>query len=709
MKLYKEASLMMLPTSVKDGKLYSIFPQPKVIGEELVTYSDFNYGSGGWSLVDGKWTFDDTGSGYLNYTTISVTVGQIYKVVVDVSVPSGVANFRFTSGNGQTVLFDYTDFPDGVTTFYTTVSGVNGGIQRFYAPTSLSDAFTLNSISIREVDQLPADFDFSRGSNLAATRINEQGLIEKGRENLLLQSNNFDTSPWGGSSTIFTSGQSGYDGSNDAWLLTHPLSTNSTFQLNTNSGVQTFSIYAKSDGSTGIRLYAFGNENANAYFDLNNGAVRTASNVINSDIVSVGNGWYRCSITFNQTNTAFRIYTTNNATLQAAGSVYIQDAQLEVGLVATDYIESGATTGKAGVLEDLPRLDWNGSCPTLLLEPSRTNTFGNSEYFGSGLNSLVTLENNSTISPDGTQNASRIVSSQTAIGTKFWDFIGVQPGASENQVFSLFVKKYNHRYIQLIDNGDNDLYANFDIQDGVIGNYGSGATASIEDYGNGWYRCSIVCDGSQNINARNRIYLVDSLTQGYANATNVALGDGVYIWGAMQENNSSYATSYIPTHGTSVTRGVDVLDGAGDTNTFNDSEGVLFLDVENVNVSSAISISDDSSSNFIQIYLGYTSSSPIRYRASSEGTSQFDTSFSYSLDVSQPFKVAYRYSANNFSIWINGVKANEVLSGSTPIGLSVIEFYNIFGAGNKFDGKVKQILYFPTALSDNECINLTSI
>jgi hypothetical protein len=37
------------------------------------------------------------------------------------------------------------------------------------------------------------DFTFSRGSNLAATRVNSEGLIEKGRENLLLQSNSFDT------------------------------------------------------------------------------------------------------------------------------------------------------------------------------------------------------------------------------------------------------------------------------------------------------------------------------------------------------------------------------------------------------------------------------------------------------------------------------------------------------------------------------------
>ena len=62
------------------------------------------------------------------------------------------------------------------------------------------------------------DFTFSRGSNLAATRVNKSGLIEKGRENLLLQSNQFDTT-WTYNGTSVTSGQEGYDGSSDAWLL----------------------------------------------------------------------------------------------------------------------------------------------------------------------------------------------------------------------------------------------------------------------------------------------------------------------------------------------------------------------------------------------------------------------------------------------------------------------------------------------------------
>ena len=63
-----------------------------------------------------------------------------------------------------------------------------------------------------------SNFTFSRGSNLAATRVDVNGLIEKGRENLLLQSNQFDTT-WGKTLSSVIGNQSGYNGSNDAWKM----------------------------------------------------------------------------------------------------------------------------------------------------------------------------------------------------------------------------------------------------------------------------------------------------------------------------------------------------------------------------------------------------------------------------------------------------------------------------------------------------------
>ena len=64
-------------------------------------------------------------------------------------------------------------------------------------------------------------FEFERAT--MATRVNSSGLVETmfpEATNLLLQSNQFDTT-WIDTGSVYdlTSGQVGYDGSNDAWLL----------------------------------------------------------------------------------------------------------------------------------------------------------------------------------------------------------------------------------------------------------------------------------------------------------------------------------------------------------------------------------------------------------------------------------------------------------------------------------------------------------
>ena len=146
------------------------------------------------------------------------------------------------------------------------------------------------------------DFTFSRGSNLAATRVNSEGLIEKGRENLVLHSNSF--SSWSLNTGISeTSGQSGYDGSSDAWQIDLTASTGRIQESNTTSGVQTFSVYAKAGTLNWVRLFISAGSNVSAFFNLSSGVVGTTSNVIDTNIeaVSGATGWYKCSITYNQT------------------------------------------------------------------------------------------------------------------------------------------------------------------------------------------------------------------------------------------------------------------------------------------------------------------------------------------------------------------------------------------------------------------------
>ena len=360
--------------------------------------------------------------------------------------------------------------------------------------------------SIRPTDG-SGDFTFSRGSNLAATRVDVNGLIEKGRENHLLQSNQFDTT-WGTSGTISrVGGQSGYDGTNDAWLITKSSQWSNISQSISKTGVNTFSVYAKANASTWGLLVVSTTTATDpvGYFNLSNGTIGTTTNHIDAKIESIGSaGWYRISITFNQSINAVRIYPAEaNTGGASSGSIYIQDAQLEAGLVATDYIETGASTAQAGILEDMPRLDYSGSCPALLLEPQRTNLVSQSEFYGgsdwSRTRCGIVTNTSETLSPEGLYNASKMISN--AIQESYaQDNVTL---GSTSGTYTFFAKKGDLDYCHALvwDIGASGCRQWFNLATGAVGtttNFGSGYTkvdATIEDYGNGWYRCSFSWSG----------------------------------------------------------------------------------------------------------------------------------------------------------------------------------------------------------------------
>ena len=134
------------------------------------------------------------------------------------------------------------------------------------------------------------DLTFSRAST--ATRVNSDGLIEKVRTNLVTYSNTF-TSSWGAIDCSLTSGQTGYDGSNDGWLLSKTAAAARLFNSVTASGVNTFSVYVKSGTLDWVRLMTNGSNTRDMYFDLANGVLGTSSTggQIDATITSVGGGW----------------------------------------------------------------------------------------------------------------------------------------------------------------------------------------------------------------------------------------------------------------------------------------------------------------------------------------------------------------------------------------------------------------------------------
>ena len=573
------------------------------------------------------------------------------------------------------------------------------------------------------------DFTFSRGSNLAATRVNSEGLIEKGRENLLLQSNTFDTT-WSPSSSItVTGGQTGYDGSSDAWLLKRS-DANARYinqSLSLGQSVYTYSVYAKAESVDWLFMWTYdGSGSRSRYFDLANGvAGATVDGTIDVDIESVGNGWYRCSITYDDSIIAIRLYpAVDNGSITGGISpagIYIQDAQLEVGLVSTDYIETTTTTEQAGILEDMPRLDYSGgaSCPSLLLEPQRTNLVVNSEYYNTSdwNTGNATATNNAATSPEGVDNAIKLAEATTISS---FHYIGESTsGVTTAGTYSIsgFVKKGTRKYggLRAVTNGFvNRYFVLIDLDNGSLATtntFGSGVTWShkIEDYGNGWYRIEIM--GGHTSGAIDASFsLSDVATPSFSGGLpvfNGSAGEHIFCYG-VQKELGSYATSYIPTYGSSVTRSADSCSGAGNAGVFNDSEGVLYAEFSTfINAGGGtrrIQIQSSGSTQYVRLQVA--NGDGTLYVTVYNGSQQYlynDTSF----DSTAVNKVALRYAPNNFALYVNGVKLDSQLSGST-FADGVLTETN-FSPPSPFYGNIKQTLVFSTALTDDELAALTTI
>ena len=515
------------------------------------------------------------------------------------------------------------------------------------------------------------DFTFSRGANLAGTRVDSNGLIEKGRENLLLQSNQFDTT-WGTSRTDVTPNQSGYDGSTDAWLLEADVAGSSANinQAVSISGVTTASIYAK-EGTTNWFRFSVNDSgvNSRAWFDLSDsGDVgSTAGNIIDAKRESVGNGWYRCSITFNATAANLFLFIANadNSISYSVGdNIYIQDAQTEIGLVPTEYIESGASKGKAGLLENEPRFDYSGgaSCPSLLLEPSRSNEIGYSEYFeGWTPQGSPTITSNYGTSPEGLQNSSRLVFTNGS------DYIETSV-TNTSGVFTIYTKGTGN--LILTDSGAN----------------ASSTTALTSSY--------------------QRIDLYFSTNTTTLQIKTDSSGLDAEVYGAQFEN-ATYKTSYIPNHsGGSVTREADVNTLLNQSGVIGQTAGTILFDAyfdeaDKVN----FSISDSTSSNFISIET--TSSNEVTAKVEQGGSTQatITTATSFFAEGDR-LKCAIAYDDRDMAFYINGTQVNTAAPNLIP-ACDDVRFGNYDGS-IKADQRVNRVLLFDTRISNGNLATLTS-
>jgi hypothetical protein len=349
---------------------------------------------------------------------------------------------------------------------------------------------------------------------------------------------------------------------------------------------------------------------------------------------------------------------------------------------------------KEGLIEvvgnDVPRIDYTDSADgALLLENSSTNLITYSNKFdtywsllGLGTGSAPTIINNSIISPDGKQNATEVilnVGSGTTTSDRSSIEVNQTVSAGSDYTVSFYIKGKN--------DGDQ-------LMIGAISGGYELITLTTE-----WKRYTI----TQTAASSPRPVFI-GIRQGVFGALNNNVE--FYLYGAQLEQGSC-ATSYIPTNGSAVTRVADTASGAGNSEVFNDSEGVLFANIAaNANdlTIKVISINDNSGNNVIR--MGYAvSSNEVNFIV--RATTNIYSYNQALSDITTINKLSISYSSSGAKVFINGFLSDSGALSSLPTGLSQLDFR--YGNGSfPFYGKTKELAYYNTVLTDLELETLTS-
>jgi len=541
------------------------------------------------------------------------------------------------------------------------------------------------------------DFTFTRAS--AATRVNADGNIEKETGNLLTYSKNLASSGWTLASAT-SSAAADFDGGNNANEIT---GSGFIYQsISGFSGVHTFSVYAKAGNWEGVRLRIdIASNSPQVFFNLSDGSYFSNSNDIDVSITDVGNDWYRCTLTGNvSAANNFRIYPADSTNLGGTGSVILYKAQAEYGLVARDYIETTTAAVYGGITDNTPRLDYtDSSCPALLLEPQRTNLSLQSEYFdvAPSVKDASTIEVNGTTSPSGLDDACLFTETTANDRHGFYQYITITAGAL---TASIFTKEIDRRYIHFQSNatgsGENSY---IDLQDGSVVSEGSGWSLSTEDYGDGWYRIKATCTAV----AGNKYFIWGVSQNGTTNSYAGSTSKDFTFYG-FQLEAGNYATSYIPTYGSSVSR---VAPSISKYNFSDSSTQTLFVEYDHTEYGAGgaefiIEKSNPVAAVF-RIYVDVDASgndnNRVRFRTEFP-VSQLD--YDTNRTKRQNQKVAFVISGTTAKAFCNGSLVNTFTITETTM-----EQLNFRIQNAKF--RTKQLLMLPTAITDQEAIDLTTI
>jgi hypothetical protein len=343
----------------------------------------------------------------------------------------------------------------------------------------------------------------------------------------------------------------------------------------------------------------------------------------------------------------------------------------------------------------------------LLIEEQRTNLLTYSEQFDNAAwtKTRSSITANATTSPDGTVDADKLVE-DTSVSNTHQINASVTVTANTTYTFSVYVKAAERTGVRLIvGSGIDSINATYNLLTQAIssvtnGGTGSGAVASIFSVGNGWLR--LVLSGIPSTTATTVSPIVRLLNESLSVSYTGDGTSGIYIWGAQLEAGA-FATSYIPTVASQVTRAADVavMTGANFSNWYNQSEGTLFV--------AAIEKPDTVTRIFASITDGTTEGYAIatfnntgRIRAQNVSSGGIGTTV-----TGQPFKIGYSFESGAQSGSLN---SSAIVTTSTTVTVvpTMFRIGSNQSATSFWCSHISRIAFFPRRLSNTELIGITS-
>jgi len=474
--------------------------------------------------------------------------------------------------------------------------------------------------------------------------------------------------------------------------------------------VQTYSFYVRNVNATSLQISmgGYGNPTYTFTFATETGVANAAAS--GSGFQKLSNGWYRIWLTGTKSNQFWyqQAYIDNGSATSA--SMYFWGIQLEsAASFPTSYIPTPATftgrastatfynssgiiqTAAAGVARSAAFFpDSNGVFRPagLLLEAAGTNLALHSEALGSWANNGggIAITSNVEVAPDGTTTADRLAQSAvTNAGRHLFN------GGSSVRSGQTFTTSF---WIRRVSGTDAQP---------TIRVYGiGGGPSQIVTATSSWQRITwtwtALNDGGN--------YEIGSV--GFSWDINGAANNNVYsIWGFQVEQNP-YATSYIPTVASTVTRSADTSTSATVTRS---------ADVANItgtNFSSwhiqgqgTLAVQGDvtyrsSYQNYIALYgSGYASNRMALYLAPAGHRAYIDPpgiSPAITGQTSGTYSLAVAYNATNGASSFNGGSSSTFNTGSIS---STFTTLTLSGADDPPGlSRIKRLTYWPTRLSD---------